>query len=201
MPRAELAVTPVRMTVAEWAAMPEDMPGELVDGFLVEDEVPDLTHETAVLWLAALLRAWVVARGGFAFGSDAKYGLSKTRGRKPDITVFLPGCAAPPRRGPVLVPPDICVEVVSLSPSDRRRDRITKLGEYAQFGVRYYWLLDPEARTLEFLELGPDGHYTHVLGATEGAVTDVPGCPGLSLDLDELWEEIARLADVAPEGS
>lgn len=181
--------------------MPEDEPGELVDGLLVEEEVPDLTHETAVVWLLMLLRAWVVARGGFAFGSEAKYALSRGRGRKPDITVFLPGRPAPPRRGPVTVPPDICVEVVSPSPSDRRRDRVMKLGEYAAFGVRWYWLLDPEARTLEIFRLGPEGLYVHVLGVTDGVVAEVPGCPGLSLDLDELWGEIERLGPEEPSPS
>src|SRR5262249_30275468 len=33
------------MTLAEWAAMPEDEPGELVDGLLVEEEVADTPHE------------------------------------------------------------------------------------------------------------------------------------------------------------
>jgi Uma2 family endonuclease len=188
-----------RMTVQGWAALPEDEQGELSDGLLEEEEVPDLTHETAVLWLGALLRAWVVALGGFAFGSEVKYALSSLRGRKPDLSVFFPGRPALPRRGAVAAPPDIAVEVVSPSPADQRRDRITKLAEYAAFGVRFYWMLDPSARTLEILERGPDGRYVHVLGATEGKLSEVPGCAGLSLDLDELWREIERLGPEEPE--
>ncbi|MEO7327251.1 MAG: Uma2 family endonuclease [Minicystis sp.] len=198
MEQASISGGPPRMTIAEWAALPEDEPGELVDGLIVEEEMADLTHETAVVWLLTWLRAWVLGQGGFAFGSEAKYALSRTRGRKPDLTLFLPGRPAPPRRGPVTMPPDLCVEVVSPSPNDRRRDRVIKLDEYARFGVRWYWLLDPESRTLEVLELGPEGRYVHVLGATDGTVSEVPGCPGLSLDLDDLWREIDRLG---PEGS
>ena len=198
MEQAGASIDARPITATEWTAMPEDEPGELVDGLLVEEEAPDLTHEAAVAWLLTWLRAWAVARGGFAFGSEAKYALSRSRGRKPDITVFLPGRAPPPRRGPVTVPPDICVEVVSPSPSDRRRDRVTKLGEYATFGVRFYWLLDPEARTLEMLELGPEGRYVHVLGSTDGVIADVPGCPSLSLDLDDLWRELERLGPEEP---
>ena len=187
-----------RMTVDEWAVMLEDQPGELCDGLLVEEEVPDLTHETAVLWLGALLRTWVVALGGFAFGSEVKYAVSHLGGRKPDLSVFFPGRPALPRRGPVGVPPDIAVEVVSPSPADQRRDRITKLAEYAAFGVRFYWMLDPSAHTLEILALGPDGRYVHVLGATEGRLAEIPGCAGLSIDLDELWREIDRLGPEEP---
>jgi Uma2 family endonuclease len=185
--------SPGRMTVSEWAAMPEDEPGELCDGALVEEEVPDLMHETAVLWLGALLRTWVVALGGFAFGSEVKFALSNIRGRKPDLSVFFPGRPALPRRGPVTIPPDIAVEIVSPSAADQRRDRIAKLADYAAFGVRFYWMLDPSARTFEILELGADGRYVHVLGASEGKLLEIRGCAGLALDLDELWREIERL--------
>jgi Uma2 family endonuclease len=190
-----VVVTPTsgRMTVHEWAAMPEDEPGELCDGLLEDEEVADLTHETAVLWLGTLLRPWIVALGGFAFGSEAKFALSNLRGRKPDLSVFFAGRPSLPRRGAVTIPPDIAIEVVSPSSSDQRRDRIAKLADYAAFGVRFYWMLDPSARTFEILELGSDGRYVHVLGAAEGTLLQVPGCAGLTLDLDELWREIDRL--------
>jgi Uma2 family endonuclease len=198
MQPAVRTTSPGRMTIDEWAAIPEDEPGELRDGFLEDEEVADLTHETAVAWLLALLRTWVVPLSGFAFGSEAKFALSKIRGRKPDLSVFFPGRPALPRRGAVTVPPDIAVEVVSPSPADQRRDRITKLMEYAGFGVRFYWMLDPWARTFEILELGPDGRYVYVLGATEGRLSQIPGCAGLSLDLDELWREVDRLGPEEP---
>jgi len=181
--------------------MPEDEPGELCDGRLEDEEAADLTHETAVAWLGPLLRTWVVALGGFAFGSGVKFALSNVRGRKPDLSVFFPGRPALPRRGPVTIPPDIAVEVVSPSPADQRRDRITKLTEYAAFGVRFYWMLALSARTFEILELGPDARYVHVLGAAEGKLPQVPGCAGLSLDLDELWREIDRLGPEEPSQS
>jgi hypothetical protein len=41
----------------------------------------------------------------------------------------------------------------------------------------------------------------HALGATFGVVADVPGCPGRSLDLDDLWQEIDRLGPEAPPTS
>ncbi|HET7502551.1 MAG TPA: Uma2 family endonuclease [Kofleriaceae bacterium] len=187
-----------QMTVSEWGALPEDEPGELCDGLLEDEEAADLTHETAVLWLGTLLRVWIVGLGGFAFGSEVKFALSKLRGRKPDLSVFFPGRPSLPRRGPVTIPPDIAIEIVSPSPADQRRDRIGKLADYAAFGVRYYWMLDPSARTLEVLELGPDNRYVHVLGATEGKLSQLPGCAGLALDLDELWREIERLGPDEP---
>jgi Uma2 family endonuclease len=184
------------MTFTEWAALSEDEPGELVDGRLEEEEVPSYIHEVVVVWLARMLGNWLALRGGFVGGSDAKFAVTPKRGRKPDISAYLPG-RKPPHRTPIELPPDIMVEVISPSPRDARRDRVTKLREYAGFGVRWYWLVDPQVRTLEVFELGENGRYIHALGATDGSV-EIPGCEGLTLDLDALWGEVDRLE--APEG-
>lgn len=180
------------MTFEEWAAMDEDEPGELVDGQLVEEEEADLTHELAVTWLGHVFRLWL-GRNGFVFGSGGKYAVSADRGLKPDLTVYLhPETRRPPARGVVRVPPDIVVEVVSPSPRDKRRDRIEKMDEYASFGVAWYWILDPRLQSLEIFELIGD-RYARAARATEGRLETVPGCPGLALDLDEIWSEIAQL--------
>jgi Uma2 family endonuclease len=182
-----------RMTVEEWVALPEDDTGELVDGLLVEEEMPDPQHEVAVVWLTSALRQWVRPFRGHVLGSELKLALGEHHGRKPDLSLFMPDRKGLVRRGPVRVPPDVCVEVVSSTPRDHRRDRVVKLDEYAAFGVPYYWLVDPDARTLEIFERRSDGLYTRVLGAEGGVQRAVPGCPGLTLDLDDLWAEIDEL--------
>jgi Uma2 family endonuclease len=64
--------------------------------------------------------------------------------------------------------------------------------EYAAFQGSYYWLVDPQARTLEVLELGADGRFSVALSAAEG-VQVVPGCAGLELELGALWASIDAL--------
>jgi Uma2 family endonuclease len=104
---------PRRMSFEEWAALPEDEPGELVDGFLVEEEVPDYVHEIAIAWLIQTLRNWGSSRGALVAGSGAKFRVTPHRGRMPDLTVYLPGDSKPPKRGLITTPPSIAVEVVS----------------------------------------------------------------------------------------
>lgn len=189
------------MSLAEWIALPEDEPGELVDGRLVEEEAPDAIHEVIVVWVIRVLGGWFIPQGGLVLGSEAKFAVSAPRGRKPDASAYLPGSKKPPRRGVISAPPDIMVEVVSPTPRDARRDRVEKLQEYAAFGVRWYWIIDPQSLTLEILELGADGRYVHALAAADGVITRVPGAEGLTLDLDALWSEVERLGPESGEGT
>jgi Uma2 family endonuclease len=185
--------SPPELTLDEWFDLPEDEPGELVDGLLEEEEVPDYLHEHLVVFLTSAFHNWIFPQGGLVAGSDAKFAVSARSGRKPDLSVYLPGSRRPPARGLVRVPPDIAVEIVSPKPRDGRRDRVEKLADYAAFGIRWYWLLDPQLRSLEILELDAQGRYSHVLGAGAGTLRQIPGCEGLTLDLDALWEAIDNL--------
>lgn len=189
---AELPTAP-ELSLDEWFALPEDEPGELVDGRLEEEEVSDYLHELLVMLLGRLLGNWIFPRGGLVAGSDAKFAVSTRRGRKPDLTVYFPGSRRPSARGLIRVPPDIAVEIVSPTPRDGRRDRVEKMADYAAFGVAWYWLLDPQLRSLEILELAAQGRYLHVLGASSGTLQEIPGCEGLALDLDALWAAIDEL--------
>jgi Uma2 family endonuclease len=181
------------LTLEKWGELDEDVEGELVDGRLEDEEMPTVLHEAIVAWLLRTLHAWVAALGGLAFGSELKLAVSPSRGRKPDVCVYLPGRPFPgASRSFTRRAPSIIVEVVSARPRDVRRDVVEKKQEYAVFGVSYYWLLDPQARTLEILELGPDGRFSVALSATEG-LHAVPGCAGLDLDLGALWANIDAL--------
>jgi Uma2 family endonuclease len=182
------------MSCEQWLSLDDDEGGEWVDGKLVEEEVPDFVHELTITWLIQVVGAWIRGRG-FVAGSELKVLTGTTRGRKPDMSIFLPGGKPPPRTGLLRLPPDIVVEVVTPTPRDERRDRVEKMGEYARFGVRYYWLVDPALSAFEIFERTADGNYQKLVGVTSGRIDEVPGCAGLSIDVDALWAELARLGE------
>lgn len=178
------------LSLEEWAELPEDVPGEIVEGRLVEEEVPEPPHELVIAYLVVALGTWGEASGAMVFTSGLHIAVGQKQGRKPDLSVYFAG-RRPSKRALVTLAPDLAVEVVSPGAQNRRRDRVHKFAEYANFGIRWYWLVDPEARTLEVYELSDEG-YSPRLSASEGALA-IPGCDGLELNLDSLWQKLDEL--------
>ncbi|MEW6167419.1 MAG: Uma2 family endonuclease [Pseudomonadota bacterium] len=82
------------------------------------------------------------------------------------------------------LPPDWICEV--LSPSTARLDRVDKLPIYAQFEVRWVWLVDPAAHTLEVFGLDR-GHWRLEASFAEDARVAAPPFEAVTLELDALW--------------
>ena len=72
--------------------------------------------------------------------------------------------------------PDLVVEV--LSPSTEQRDRELKRKVYAKYGVVEYWLVDPDSRTIEVMELEADDFASRSV-FTEGGVLTTGVIPSL----------------------
>lgn len=79
--------------------------------------------------------------------------------------------------------PDMVIEV--LSPSTGRWDRVTKFSKYRAVGVREYWMVDPETRTVQACVLGAEGYVVRGYDETEEAPVSV--LEGLCVDLREVF--------------
>jgi Uma2 family endonuclease len=174
----------------DFIALEEDDLRELIDGELVEVEVPTYDHERIVMRVGHHLTAWSDAgHGGVALASGYKVRVSDRRGLMPDVQFYSKGNIPPPdqKQGLVRGRADLVVEIVS--PSSRRYDRVKKLNWYAQLGVPEYWIVDPEARTLERLVLRPsDGVYV-IAASLEGEESFRPeSFEGLEISLAKLFE-------------
>ena len=80
--------------------------------------------------------------------------------------------------------PDLVVEI--LSPNTAVYDRGYKVALYSRHGVREYWLVDPDAETVEVLVLGEGGLSPHQVFGT-GQTLESPLLEGLSLKLEDLF--------------
>src|SRR5262249_39252990 len=66
---------------------------------------------------------------------------------RPDLSGWRKERLPEPDQRPIPVVPDWICEV--LSESNEAHDRVKKRHLYAEHGVTHYWIVDPEARTLE----------------------------------------------------
>lgn len=142
-----------RWTYAELAAeMPEsNQPMELWDGELTMSPAPSFFHQQIAFRFQKLLDEWVSnKRLGQVGGAPIDMVLSNRRATQPDV-LFVGRERLGIIKEQVEGAADLVAEVVS--PTSRQRDRIEKRDLYEQHGVQEYWLIDPEAQTVEVLHL------------------------------------------------
>ncbi len=133
---------------------------ELVWGVVREPPAPFWSHQEIVTRTTVLLYEHVASRRlGKVSAAPLDVVLDEARGLvvQPDV-VFLSNERLHLVRNQVWGAPDIVVEVESRG--TRRRDRIDKRGWYRRYGVREYWLIDAEARTVTVFLFGDTGRAT-----------------------------------------
>ncbi|GBC96713.1 hypothetical protein HRbin16_02522 [bacterium HR16] len=155
---------PQKITYEEWLQMPEtNQPCEIIDGEIKMSPAPNLLHQFLVGEISALLREIVHKDRGVVLTSPVDVIVSRSpfKTRQPDIMVVLFRESGWQNLQAVLeapsgeVVPDLVVEV--LSPSERRQSVEEKIEDYRRIGVREFWLVSPEAETVEVLRLGEAG--------------------------------------------
>ncbi len=128
-------------------AMPEDgNKYELVDGEIRVSPAGD-RHSAVALALGARLLGFVKEHHlGHVMGADAGYRLPGGNVRSPDASFVSKGRFPNDRPSEDWgsLAPDLAVEVVS--PGDRPRHVLDKVGEYLAVGVRLVWVIDPRTR-------------------------------------------------------
>ena len=184
-PRRRTAKAQRTYTWDDFIALDDEDRRELIDGQLIEVEVPGYPHEYIVGLLIHFLNAWALKHGGVVLGSGYKIRVSSERGVMPDIQYFGPGN---PRSKSMKVSdaykPDLAVEIIS--PSSGKYDRDIKLRWYASIGVSEYWLVDSELRLLQRFIL-QNGRYLVTDSVSESQVFKPASFKGLAIPLAKLW--------------
>jgi len=143
-----------RYTIAEWEKLPEYPKTELFDGYPILMAPPTWDHQSVSHELERQLGNYLhkkqcVVRSNVGVQLDEQY-----------PTVFIPDIIIvcdPKKIRPqgVVGAPDLIIEI--LSPSSGGFDKVEKLNQYLQNGVREYWIVDPTHKVVDVLqwEKGP----------------------------------------------
>jgi Uma2 family endonuclease len=157
----------------------------LWDGELIMAPAPFYQHQRIAFRLQAALHSWVEQHGlGEVVGAPVDMVLSPRRAVQPDV-VFIAKANLGIVHDAIRGPADLVAEI--LSPGSRHRDRVEKKDLYEQYGVLEYWLVDPEAQTVEVLRLGENQQY-QLMGryrAGESAASSL--LPGFRIALAHLF--------------
>lgn len=82
--------------------------------------------------------------------------------------------------------PDLVVEI--LSPGNSRKEMREKFSAYEEAGVREYWLVHPQDRTVLVYVLNEDGHYIGRQPVTEPDPVRATCFPELAVDLSLIFD-------------
>lgn len=146
------------LTVADLDLMPDDDNRyEIIEGELFVSRAPSLTHQIIVANIIADFHGFIAVNplGLVVPGPGVIF--SEYSGVIPDV-IFISN----ERRGEiaagerVMGAPDLVIEIVSPGAENERRDRVVKRQLYGKHGVREYWIVYPESRSIEIYVF--DGH-------------------------------------------
>lgn len=118
---------------------------------------------------------WIFVELDVRFGQDVV---------RPDLAGWHRDRLPQPDARPIDVVPDWVCEVVS--ESNEAHDRVTKHRLYAEHGVGHYWIVDPEARTLEALSLEA-GRWVDAGSFDETASARIAPFEGVELAIGRLF--------------
>lgn len=166
------------------AEMPEaNQPTELWDGELIMTPSPTSAHQAVVGRLVHTLSGFV-SQGqlGQVYFAPLDVVFTQRRVVQPDV-IFISNSRQTIIQDRIRGVPDLIIEVVSLG--TWRRDCVDKRALYEQFGVAEYWIVDPEAETVEVLTLQNDSY--HLVGRfTPGQSARSVLLPGLEIPVSEI---------------
>lgn len=189
-------------TYADLQAVPSHRVAEIIEGVLETHPRPAPRHAVAAS------NVGVELSNPFQFGRGGPGGWIIID--EPEIHlgqhIVVPDLAGWRREHLVVLPEKAFFETVPdwvceiLSPSTSRMDRGPKRRIYAEFGVSYLWLLDPDEQVLEAFRL-TDGQWTLIGTVTGAGAVSLPPFDAISFPLSILFPFDAPKSDEPIFGS
>jgi Uma2 family endonuclease len=167
--------------------------GEFINGEVIMASPALHRHNLVSSRLVNLLGAYIRDRGlGVLVFEKAMVSLTRND-YEPDIAFFDRDTAAELTGDTLRYPaPDLAVEI--LSPSSEGRDRGVKFEDYAAHGVTEYWIIDPDAETVEQYVLGDGGEeYALRMKSATGELASV-AVEGFAVPVRALFDDAANVA-------
>ncbi len=174
-----------KATVQDYERLEEGAPYQLIAGELILTPSPTPFHQSISMNLSTTLGVFVKQRKlGIIFAAPLDVYLSDEDVYQPDLIFIRADRANGLRKDKLRIIPDLVVEV--LSPSTAYYDFTRKKEMYCARGVEEYWIVDPEAETIEIMtkqgEIYRTEQLLHNLDILESAMF-----PGFRMKVEEIF--------------
>ncbi|HET9270267.1 MAG TPA: Uma2 family endonuclease [Vicinamibacterales bacterium] len=178
----------MKLTYDDFVHFPDDgNRHELIDGEHYVTPSPSRRHQAIVRELLGQIWSYLKQHPvGEVFGAPFDVVFSDFDVVEPDLLFVSRERAGVITEKNVQGAPDLVVEVGS--PATRRRDEKAKLQLYERFGVREYWVVDPDLDLIKVYRT-VEGRYERAAELTIGAgeALSTPLMPGLTITLADIF--------------
>jgi Uma2 family endonuclease len=190
LPHASRAEPSGKWTREDLLALPDDgKRHEIIDGEHYATPSPFTKHQVVLGNLYWLVRSHLeLHRNGRVYFAPLDVVFSRHDVVEPDLLFVSDERREVVTQENLHGAPDLAVEI--LSESSRRYDEITKRQLYDRYGVREYWIVDPELETVKVYRR-TDGAFARAaeLPSQTGDELTTPLIPGLRISLRALFAD------------
>lgn len=175
------------LTYDDYLSLPNDGKRyEVIEGELVMSPAPEPEHQDVLGNLFEPLRSLVRTHAlGKIYCAPIDVVLSMTDIVQPDIVFIARDRLFGVKKKNIVIPPDLVIEI--LSPSTRILDRTKKKSLYERYGVKEYWIVDPEKKLVEVYRLQGSAYSAPTVLAANELLTS-PLLPELSFPVQKVFE-------------
>jgi Uma2 family endonuclease len=179
-------------TEADYFALNTNRLVELSDGCLEILPMADRYHQRIVRFMFQILNAFIIGHSlGEVLFAPLPVRLWPGKLREPDI-LYLQNARTTDSPHEPINAIDLAVEVVSPGEENRKRDLITKPAEYAQAGIREYWIVDPQEQRITVLTLAANVYREHGVFRPGDEATSLV-LPGFGVKVGEVFAAGERI--------
>jgi len=175
----------IRFTYSDYLLLPEDKRYEILDGELYVVPAPNTKHQRVSRNLEMALIKHTQDRDlGEILHAPYDVVLSDDNVVQPDILFVRKERAGIIGEANLKGAPDLVIEI--LSPGTRSKDLELKRKIYWGFGVREYWIADPDLETVEVLSSGEERYITTAVYGKSDFLSS-PLLPDFGLPLSQVF--------------
>lgn len=175
-------------TLKDYYSLPEDQRFELIDGVIYDMTAPTTIHQIISAYLQYQFQKFINSKGRSCLAMisplDVQLDCDERTMVQPDVIIVCDRSKI--TRRCVYGAPDFIAEV--LSPSTRRTDMVIKLNKYLHAGVREYWAVDPDRKTVWVYDFEHED-FPHTAGFGEQLPVRIFGGECV-IDLSDMYEQV-----------